>query len=121
MFGAAVFAAVVFSGCSALQTADKDDLNGMELTTSGTPVAHVSATTHGLYFLWFPLITGSDTEVGMPCFLKDTVSAATLTDMITGKGKEMGGKRVIDLVTQSSSKGLLFKYCYATASGTVIK
>ena len=87
MFGAAVFAAVVFSGCSALQTADKDDL----------------------------------TEVGMPCFLKDTVSAATLTDMITGKGKEMGGKRVIDLVTQSSSKGLLFKYCYATASGTVIK
>ena len=120
-FGVAVLAAVVFSGCSALQTAGKNDFNGVDVTTSGSPVAHISATTHGLYFLWFPLVTGSTDKIGMPTLLEDTVNAATLTDMITGKAKDMGGERVIDLVTQSSSQGLLFKYCYATASGTVIK
>ena len=120
-FGVAALAAVVFSGCSALQTADKNDFNGMDVTTSGTPVAHISATTHGLYLLWIPLVTGSTSQIGMPALLEDTVNAATLTDMITGKAKEMGGERVIDLVTQSSSQGFLFKYCQATASGTVIK
>ncbi|MBR2345586.1 MAG: hypothetical protein IKA71_07380 [Lentisphaeria bacterium] len=121
MIGLAAVTAVLFTGCSSLQTAGKNDFNGLDLTTKGTPVAHISATTHGLYLLWIPLITGSSTQLGMPCFLEDTVSCEAITKMVTAEAQKQGGKEVIDLVTQSSSSGLLFQYKVTTASGTAIK
>ncbi len=121
LLGFAAATAVVITGCSTIGTANKDDFNGMDLSAKGTAIGHVSATTHGLYFLWFPLITGDNVKVGAPVFLKDTVNAATLCDMVTAKGKGMGGSEVVDLVSASSSSGFLFSYKMATASGTIVK
>ena len=121
LIGLAAFTAVLFTGCSSLQTAGKSDFNGVDLTTKGTPVAHISATTHGLYLLWIPLITGSTSNVGMPCFLEDTVSCNAITKMVTSKAQSAGAGEVIDLVTQSSSAGLLFQYKMTTASATAVK
>lgn len=121
LIGFAAVTAVIITGCSTIGSADKNDFNGMDLSAKGTAIGHVSATTHGLYFLWFPLITGDNVKVGAPIFLKDTVNSATLCDMITAKAKGMGGSEVVNLVSASNSSGFLFSYKTATASGTVVK
>lgn len=121
MLSVAALAAVVLTGCSALEVAKQDDFGACRPTTTGKTVGHVSVTAHGLYLLWIPLITGSVDQYGVPCFLTDTANPSTLVQALTKKGKELGGKKVIDLVTTGGSKGLLFSYKTATASATVIK
>ena len=44
--------AVLFAGCSSLQTADSSKFNGQKITAAGTGVAHVSGYSSGLYLLW---------------------------------------------------------------------
>lgn len=118
-FAAAV--AAMFVGCSSMQTAAKSDFNGQKVVTSGTPIEHVSVTTHGLYFLWFPLITGSTENWSMPCLCQDTVSVKAVTGAVTAQAKKAGGSGVIDLVSNNGSAGLLFYYKHASASATVVK
>ena len=118
-----VVAAVVavISGCSALETAQ--NFNGQDITTSGDQIAHISATTHGLYLLWIPLITGSTTNIGMPAINEDSVSPTSLCNMVTAKAKAMGAKRVVDVVTTGSSANIMYVFSYkvASASGNAIK
>ena len=114
---AALFAV---TGCSSVQVAKSSDFNGQNVVTSGKAIGHVAATTHGIYFLKWPLITGSGDEIGMPCFLTDTVNPNFLAGMVTREAKSMGGKEVIDLTTASSGSGFLIKYKYASASATVV-
>ncbi len=118
-FAAAV--AAMFVGCSAMQTAEKSDFNDQKVVTSGTPIEHVSVTTNGLYFLWFPLITGSTQNWGMPCLLDDTVTSKAACGAITAEAKKVGGSGVIDLVSSEASAGLLFKVKMVHASATVVK
>lgn len=117
----AAAAMAVMTGCSVVEKADPAAFNGQKVTTAGTPVCHISACTTGLYFLWFPLITGSDTNPGFPTLLKDTVNPNCLSEMITSRSNEAGGKQVVDLVTRSSSSGFLFSIRTAHASGTAVK
>ena len=117
----AAMAAVVLTGCSALEVAKQEDFGACRPATSGTTVAHVSVTAHGLYLLWIPLITGSVDQYGVPCLLMDTANPTTLANAVTKKAQELGGRKTIDLVTSGSSAGLLFQYRRASASATVIK
>ena len=121
MLSVAAMAAAVLTGCSALEVAKPGDFGACKTTTSGNVVGHVSVTAHGLYLLWIPLITGSVDQYGIPCLLIDTANPSTLVNSVTKKAKEMGGKKVIDLVTTGGSSGFLFNYKTATASATVIK
>ena len=121
MLSVAAMAAAVLTGCSALEVAKPGDFGACKTTTSGNVVGHVSVTSHGLYLLWIPLITGSVEQYGIPCLLIDTANPSTLVNAVTKKAKEMGGKKVIDLVTTGGSSGFLFNYKTATASATVIK
>ena len=117
---AAALAAVVISGCSTVETAGTGSFNGQRVAP-GRAVAHISAATHGLYFLWFPLITGSTAKVGLPTFLEDTVNPAALSNLVTAESKKMNCGNVADLTTASGSFGLLFNYRHAVASGTAVK
>ena len=117
----AAAAAVVLTGCSALEVAKQSDFGACRPTTSGKTVGHVSVTAHGLYLLWIPLITGSVDQYGTPCFLTDTANPSTLACAVTKKGKELGGRKAIDLDTTGASTGFLFYYKTASASATVIK
>lgn len=120
LFCAAV-AAVALAGCSSVQSASVDDFNGQKVVNSGTPVKHISATTHGLYLLWIPLITGSTSNYGVPTLLEDTVSPSALSEVVTREAKAAGASKTLDLVTNVSSTGFIFYYNYGTASGTAVK
>ena len=118
---AGVAAAVAMTGCSTIETASNTDFNGQEIVTSGTQVGHVSATTNGLYLLMIPLITGSETNIGIPALLSDTVNSQALSRIVTTKAKEMGGSKVLDLTTSSSSAGFIFYWRSSSASANVTK
>ena len=76
-------AAVLFAGCSTVQTADVKTFNNQSITASGTSVAHVSGYTSGLYLLWIPLLTGSAEEPGAIRWNEDSVNVSAVTKMVT--------------------------------------
>ena len=117
----AVAAMLVMSGCSTIEVAKASSFNGQKVVTSGTAVSHISTTTHGLYFLTFPLITGSTEKWGLFTFLEDTVSSTAVASAVAAEAAKQKGTKVIDLNTSCSGAGLLFKYKYASASATVVK
>ena len=117
----AAVAAVALAGCSSLQTASVADFNDQRVVNSGTAVKHIAATTHGLYLLWIPLITGSTQNYGVPTLLEDTVSSSALAEAITREAKASGASKTIDLVTNVTSVGFIFYYNTGTASGTAVK
>ena len=91
----AAMAAVILTGCSAMEVATPADFGAARPNASGKTVAHVSVTAHGLYLLWIPLITGSVDQYGVPCFLTDTANPSTLVDAVTKKAAQLGGKKTI--------------------------
>ncbi len=93
-------------GCSAVQVVDAPRLTQQALTSRGTPVAHVSATNEGLFFLWFPLITGSSTSPGSIAFCEKTDLESTV-NMVSSKAKSMGATQATDMVSIPNSMMLL--------------
>ncbi|MDD3154234.1 MAG: hypothetical protein PHS41_05150 [Victivallaceae bacterium] len=114
-------AALVFAGCSSIQTASPSNFNGMRVVPSGTPVQHISATCNGLYFFIWPLITGSIENPGLPTVLKDTANPTELTDWVTKHARKNGASRVLDLTTSFSSVGFIFYMKQGCISGTAVK
>ncbi len=120
-------AAVLFAGCSTVQTADVKTFNNQSITASGTSVAHVSGYTSGLYLLWIPLLTGSAEEPGAIRWNEDSVNVNAVTKMVTKKSAEKGGKRTIDLVSMTDSVNIPVPFPFilywktATVSGNSVK
>ncbi len=119
---------MLLTGCSSLQSAGNQDLNGVSLTQSGTTVAHVTGYTSGFYFLWFPLFTGSTAAPGtISCFKEDSCNVTQVTKMVTSKSKSLGGSRTIDLVSAQDSTTMmfpipfLFSWKTATVSGNAVR
>ena len=96
-------AALLFAGCSSLQTAGTSKFNGQKITASGNGVAHISGYSSGLYLLWIPLIVGSTENPGAITFGEDSCNVTAVTKMVTGKSKEMKAAKTVDLVSSSSS------------------
>ena len=120
----AVMAAVVMlAGCASVKTAGKKDFNGRKLTMGKgvTDIAHVNGDNWGLYFLWFPLMTGSTDTVGEMVFFNDTVKLDKVVGIVTAKGKELGAKDVVDLQSNVSRFGLLFSFKNVQVSGNAVK
>lgn len=120
---AVVLMVAAVAGCASVDTGTK--LNGMDLASSGTDVAHMNAESWGIYFLpMFPLLTGdtSSTAGGM-AVLSDTCRVEPVVDMITRAGKEMGAGRVDDLRSDRTSVWIppFFWYKSVQVSGNAIK
>lgn len=97
----AALAATVVSGCASVCTAQK--FNDQKLTLGANPdVAHVNGANWGLYFLKWPCMTGSTVNPGDMSFGENTVTVESVVDMVTTKGKEMGGVRMVDLQSERS-------------------
>lgn len=117
----AAAALLVMTGCSTIEVAKASSFNGQKVVTSGNAIGHISTTTHGLYFLKWPLITGSTSSWGMCTLFKDTVCPTAVAQAVTAEAAKQGGSKVIDLNTSCTGSGFLFKYKNASASATVIK
>lgn len=119
--------AVLFAGCSSLQTADSSTFNGQKITASGTGVAHISGYSSGLYLLWIPLIVGSTETPGAITFGEDSCNVTAVTKMVTGQAKAMNASETVDLVSSSGSSNIpvpfpfLFYWKTVTVSGNAVK
>lgn len=120
-------AAVLFAGCSTVQTADSKTFNDQSITDSGKSVAHVSGYASGLYLLWIPLFTGSTEEPGAIMWNEDSCNVTAVTKMVTKKSGQLGSSRTIDLVSTKSSVNIPIPFPYifywktATVSGNSVK
>ena len=120
-------AAVLFAGCSTVQYAGSKELNGQDITASGTSVAHVSGYSSGLYLLSIPLIVGSADNPGSITFGEDSVNVTAVTKMVTKKSKDLKGSKTIDLVSMTGSTNIpipipyLFYWKTAMVSGNSVK
>ncbi len=120
LIAASGVALTLFCGCSSVQVAEHFN-NRRITTTSNKDLAHVSASNSGLYFLIFPIMTGSESILGLPSFFHDNVNSDGVSRMVAAKAKKLGGGGLVDLHTQSSSVGLLFVWRTANGSGNVIR
>jgi hypothetical protein len=115
--------AVLVAGCASVDTGKK--LNGVDLASGGTDIAHVNAESWGIYFLpMFPLLTGDTSSVaGGMAVLSDTCKVEPVVDMATKAAKELGAKRLDDLVSNRTSIWIppFFWYKSVQASGNAIK
>ena len=118
---------LVITGCSSVQSADSSKFNGQKITASGTGVAHITAYTSGLYFLWMPLITGSAEDPNSIVFGEDACNVNAVTKMVTLKSKDLKATQTVDLVSARNSCGLpipipyLFYWRTVTVSGNAVK
>ena len=118
--------ALLFAGCSSLQTADSSKFNGQKITASGTGVAHISGSASGLYLLWIPLIVGSTENPNSIVFSEDSCNVTAVTDMVTKKSKELNAAKTIDLVSAKHSMSIPFPFPYifywrtVTVSGNAV-
>ena len=102
--GMSLALAAMVSGCASVSPATK--LNGQLLTPSDAPIAHLNASTCGIYWLpMFPLLTGSTDKPGKAALFKDTVTVESVVDMTTAKSKALGATKTTDL--QSSTTSML--------------
>lgn len=103
-------AALLFAGCSSLQTADSSKFNGQKITASGTGVAHISGSVSGFYLLWIPLIVGSTENPNSIVFSEDSCNVTAVTRMITAKSKELGAAKTVDIVSTRASANIPFPF-----------
>ncbi|WP_176015133.1 hypothetical protein [Victivallis sp. Marseille-Q1083] len=127
MMALAAVGALAITGCAQVQVSEGQNLSGQGIATSGTPVAHLTGNNSGLYFLSFPLITGSTTEVGSAAFGKDMANVPSVVQMVTEKSNALGAKKTLDITSQYSSTMIpipfpfLFYYQSVNVSGNAVK
>ena len=120
-------AAMLFTGCSTVQTAGADKLNGQVITPSGTTVAHVSGYSSGLYLLNIPLLVGSTQTPDTIAWNEDSVNVTAVTKMVTKKSQDLKATRTINLVSMTSSQNIpipipfIFYWRTATVSGNAVR
>lgn len=95
---------VVVSGCASVQVTEQADLSGLKLTPAEEPIAHLNAQNWGLYFLSFPLITGSAEKPGKIAFFsEDSVNVPKTVNVLTKKAKELNATKVTAIASDRGS------------------
>lgn len=112
LFLSAALTAVLFAGCATVQVTDRADLNGQRINSgSGTSIAHINAQNWGLYFLKWPLITGSAKNPGSISLLdEDSVNVPRTVFLVTAKAKELGATKTENLQSICGSTMIPFPF-----------
>ncbi len=118
--------ALLFAGCSSLQTADASKFNGQQISSNGTGVAHISGYSSGFYLLSIPLIVGSTLNPDTIVFGEDSCNVTAVTKMVTARSKALQASKTVDLVSSSNSTNIPFPFPYifywrtVTVSGNAV-
>ena len=116
----AAFAAVVFTGCASFTKVSTDDMNDQKLAYSGKTIAHVEASNWGIYLFHIPLLTGSVDTLGDIKVLQDTVTVEGVAQVMTRESKAIGGTKVLNMVTTTTTDPFFFGIKEVKMSGNVI-
>lgn len=100
----ALFVAGLICGCSHVQVVDATHLNGQALSREGGTVAHLNASSWGIYlFNWIPLVSGSLDTPGRFTLLQDTAKVEDAVELLTRKASELGADRTDNLQSFTDS------------------
>ncbi len=122
LMAVAVASAAMLSACASVTVVKDPYINNLQLANDGSAkIAHVNVQNSGLYFLWFPLLSGDTDNPGTLAFLKDTVNLQSTAPIMTRKSKELGGKKVLDMTSQVSEWSFIFCIRSVNISGNVVK
>ena len=121
IFMLAAFAAVVFTGCASFTKVDTDKMNDQKLAYSGKTIAHVEASNWGIYLFHIPLLSGSNDTLGDIKVLKDTVTVKGVAQVMTRESKAIGGSKVLNMVTTTTTNPFFFGIKEVKMSANVIK
>ncbi|MBN1421682.1 MAG: hypothetical protein JXP34_23110 [Planctomycetes bacterium] len=118
-------AAGLLSGCSHVEVAGVEHLNGQTLSGEGRTIAHLNASSWGIYlFNWIPIVSGSRTTPGHYTFFQDTATVEDTVALLTSKARDLGADRTTDLQSLTDSWwqqwSLIFWMRAAYASGNAI-
>ncbi len=96
---------LLFSGCAQLQVAyTNEQLNNQKLAPSGTRFAHINGQNWGLYFIKWPMVTGSVRKPGSVSWFKEnSVNVPAVTGMVTAESRRLGATATLDLTSQYES------------------
>lgn len=119
-------AAVAITGCSSLEIAQK--FNGVSVTPTGNvkPLAQMTYNNYGFYmFNCVPFFSGAVSDPGSFALFTDTVTTENAVLELTRRAVNLGGTKVINITTSTSSAyqwyTLLFWSRSVSVSGTVIE
>lgn len=112
---------LLFAGCVSVEAVQKPNLNGEDISASGTPVAHLNAQNWGFYLFSLPLLTGSTEAVGSIAVLQDTVNVESMVPVVTAKSKELKARRTLDLASQFSITGFIIYTRSINVSANAVK
>ncbi|MDD3154233.1 MAG: hypothetical protein PHS41_05145 [Victivallaceae bacterium] len=121
ILAAVVTLGALLSGCAGMNIAGKKHLNGEGISASGQPIAHVSADNWGLYFFYFPLLTGSTDNPGTVAVLEDTVAVKPMMQMVSKKAKQLGASQMLDTVTFHGTPGWFFYFKSISVSTNAVR
>lgn len=118
---AATLLLALLAGCSSVSTSRQ--LYGQELSAEGETIAHVHASSWGVYLLMLPLFTGSTAAPGTTVFGADTVSAEAAVTMVTARSAQLGATKTENLQSSSSTFFIfpVFLVKSADASGNALR
>ena len=108
---------LLFAGCASVEAVQNPNLNGENISLSGTPVAHLNAQNWGIYLF----STGSTDAVGSIAVLQDTVNVDSMIPVITAKSKELKASQTLDLASQYSVGGFIFYSRSINISANAVK
>jgi hypothetical protein len=112
------------AGCSHVDVAR--NLHDEEIAAGAEPIAHVNASTWGIYlFNWIPIITGNSEVPEDFTLFEHTVDLDRVVGMLTRKSKELGATHTLDIQSFKDSDwqsgSLIFWMRVAHASGNAVR
>ncbi len=111
LFLAAGMVAAIVTGCASVQETKPVQLNDQKIAASGASIAHVNAQNSGLYFLKWPMFTGSVKQVGaISVFDEDSVNVPSTVELVTTRAKALGASQTLDLQSSRSSMMIPFPF-----------
>lgn len=118
---AAVITAAVFTGCASVEVVPAAGLNNRDIAYSGKTIAHLNASTWGIYFFHLPLVTPSMEKADSFVFFKDTVTTDACVRLLTAKSKELKASKTLNIISKTQTPAFFFSVKEVTASANAVK
>lgn len=118
---AAVVTAAVFTGCASVDVVPAAKLNKESISYSGKTIAHLSASTWGIYFFHIPILTPAADGSGNIALLQDTVTTDACIKMLTAKSKSLKATQTLNIISRTMTPAFFFSIKEVSASANAVR
>lgn len=118
---AAIVTMAVFAGCASVEVVAPNKLAKQKISYSGQPVAHLSASTWGIYFFHIPVLTPSVEAPGKLEIMRDTVTTDACISVLTAEAKKLKATKTLNIITRTMTPAFFFSVKEVTASANAVR